>query len=46
MTEYSQWFFNDGWIFVTALGAGLGFAFGLRAYLVIIPLVAAAVFWM
>ncbi len=43
MNAYSQWFFSDGWIFITALGATLGWFAGLRAYIVIVPLVLLAV---
>lgn len=43
MTAYSQWFFADGWMLVTAVGASLGWAIGLRAYFVILPLVLFAI---
>jgi hypothetical protein len=40
---YSQWFFQDGWIVVTALGIGLGWNIGLKGYWVILPLVFLAI---
>ncbi len=43
MQEYSQWFYQDGWILVTALGLGLGWTIGLRAYFVILPMVFLAI---
>ena len=43
LNEYSQWFFADGWIAVTALGAVLGWTAGFRAYWVILPLIWLAV---
>ena len=43
MTAYSQWFFHSGWFLVTALGAYLGLIIGLRAYLIVLPLVLLAI---
>lgn len=43
MSAYSQWFFSDGWLGITALGAFLGWSVGLRAYIVVVPLVLLAV---
>ncbi len=43
MSSYSQWFFSDGWLVITALGAFLGWFVGLRSYIVVIPLVLLAV---
>jgi hypothetical protein len=40
---YSQWFYQDGWILVTALGIGLGWSIGLKGYWVILPLVFLAI---
>ena len=31
MNAYSQWFFADGWLYVTALGMYLGWMVGLKA---------------
>ena len=43
MNAYSQWFFADGWLYVTALGMYLGWAIGIKAHLVIVPLVLLAI---
>ena len=44
MQAYSQWFFNEqGWVFVTALGAYFGWTIGLKAYFLIVPMVLIAV---
>jgi hypothetical protein len=43
LNEYSQWFFQNGWIAVTSLGFALGWFVGLRGYWVILPLVAMAI---
>ena len=40
---YSQWFFQSGWLVVTALGIGLGWNIGLKGYWVILPLVLLAI---
>jgi hypothetical protein len=43
ISAYSQWFFQDGWLLVSALGVVLGWNIGLRGYYVIIPLVCFAI---
>jgi hypothetical protein len=44
MQDYSQWFFNGmGWFYVTGLGAYLGWNFGLKSYILILPLVLIAI---
>jgi len=43
ISEYSQWFFDSGWFWVTALGFYLGWTIVLRGYFLIVPLVLAAV---
>ena len=43
ISEYSQWFFDSGWMVITAIGFFLGWTVGLRSYFLIVPLVLAAV---
>jgi hypothetical protein len=43
MIEYSQWFFKDGWIFITILGGIGGWYYGLKSYILIAPLVILAI---
>jgi hypothetical protein len=43
MNVYSQWFFDDGWLLITAIGAALGWQIGLKAYLFVLPAVLVAI---
>lgn len=43
MNVYSQWFFDYGWLLVTAIGAALGWEIGLKAYLFVLPAVLIAI---
>lgn len=43
MNLYSQWFFDEGWMLVTVIGAAFGWNFGLKAYLIVLPAVLLAI---
>ena len=43
ISEYASWFFDGGWIWITALGFYLGWTIGFRGYLFIVPIVFAAI---
>ena len=43
MNAYSQWFFAEGWLYATGFGLCLGWTVGMKACLVIVPLVLLAV---
>lgn len=43
MNAYSQWFFAEGWLYVTGLGMYLGWTVGMKAWWVPVPLVLLAV---
>lgn len=43
ISEYSQWFFDDGWLFISIFGCVLGMQMGLRAYWFVGPAVLIAI---
>lgn len=43
ISEYSQWFFNDGWLVISIFGFVFGGTIGLRAYWLIGPAVLIAI---